>query len=284
MLGERWVDIFSSSFAELLAGAGPDVVARCWLGAELAAGGAAAAERGDTTAAAAGLMRAWPCGGVLRVRGLPYEACRADIARFFTGGGFELARPQGLYGAPQPSPGAPNVDAVLLLLHPISGRVSGEGFVVFEDEGEAIRARAAMDKKVLVTTATRNLDHPGGGRYVDLFVSNRAEVLRAVATRAAQADANRVLLDPKGAHGARGSGGGSGGEKRQAAQPHQQQHQQQRQQQKPTTCVKLRGLPWSADSNDIAAFIANFCGIPLRHQIVDVCMCTLPNGRASGEA
>eukprot|EP00638_Chattonella_subsalsa_P006534 CAMPEP_0117776310 /NCGR_PEP_ID=MMETSP0947-20121206/27675_1 /TAXON_ID=44440 /ORGANISM="Chattonella subsalsa, Strain CCMP2191" /LENGTH=381 /DNA_ID=CAMNT_0005603219 /DNA_START=89 /DNA_END=1234 /DNA_ORIENTATION=+ len=85
--------------------------------------------------------------GVLKMRGLPFSANRADVLDFFRG-----------YNV---------IPDSVAFVTGSDGRVTGEGFVAFYSEGDAA---AAMDRN-------RNMM---GSRYIELFISSPQEMQRQV--------------------------------------------------------------------------------------------------------
>ncbi|KAL8425592.1 hypothetical protein Efla_004427 [Eimeria flavescens] len=77
----------------------------------------------------------------LRVRGLPFSATKAEIAKFFDG--FKLAEP---------------ADSAVTLLTLPDGRPSGQAVVFFSDAEEALRAQRERHMKFL------------GSRFLELLI------------------------------------------------------------------------------------------------------------------
>eukprot|EP00485_Elphidium_margaritaceum_P013837 CAMPEP_0202726482 /NCGR_PEP_ID=MMETSP1385-20130828/184634_1 /ASSEMBLY_ACC=CAM_ASM_000861 /TAXON_ID=933848 /ORGANISM="Elphidium margaritaceum" /LENGTH=679 /DNA_ID=CAMNT_0049392703 /DNA_START=220 /DNA_END=2262 /DNA_ORIENTATION=+ len=161
---------------------------------------------------------------VLRMRGLPYSATDEDVFAFF-----EIPQPSGVH-----------------LIKDDLGRPSGEGFVEFECEVDAI---AAMAKH----------RHHMAHRYIELFRSSPDELMRALglATNWQQgggggggAGGNGVIGVGTDAGIGTTTGAGGGGRRYNVAPK--------------STCVLMRGLPYSCTESDITKFFQEIDVTPIR--------------------
>lgn len=126
-IGERWIDIFEATKGEVysMTGAGRQVEQT-----------ALAFDTGDSGYT-----------GVVRMRGLPFEATKGQIQDFF--GDIEVK------------------DSNIFIITRPDGKASGEAFVLFETEVDAERA-LVKDKEKL------------GDRWIDLFPSNKGALYQRV--------------------------------------------------------------------------------------------------------
>eukprot|EP00484_Ammonia_sp_Unknown_P006987 CAMPEP_0197077072 /NCGR_PEP_ID=MMETSP1384-20130603/212430_1 /TAXON_ID=29189 /ORGANISM="Ammonia sp." /LENGTH=831 /DNA_ID=CAMNT_0042515931 /DNA_START=118 /DNA_END=2613 /DNA_ORIENTATION=- len=130
---------------------------------------------------------------VIRMRGLPYSATDEDVMEFF-----EVPRPSGIH-----------------LIKDDLGRPSGEGFVEFKSEVDAI---AAMAKH----------RHHMGHRYIELFRSSPEELMRALGLTTGWYNSRNGQPQPK------------------------------------STCILMRGLPYSCTESDITKFFQEIDVTPIR--------------------
>lgn len=86
--------------------------------------------------------------GYLRMRGLPFNSTKAEIAAFFKG-----------YGP---------IESSIALTYRSDGRATGEGYVAFNSPNDAQHAMSLHRSSM-------------GARYIELFISNKEEHKRAVA-------------------------------------------------------------------------------------------------------
>ncbi|KAG5189765.1 hypothetical protein JKP88DRAFT_262098 [Tribonema minus] len=128
-MGGRWIDLFESTKGEMYANTGRSAEER-WS----EAGGERGAKDLDYR-------------GVLKMRGLPFDATKAQIIDFFHGYGVE--------------------DSEVFIVMGRDGRPTGDAFVIFKDETDA-KSALNLDKEKL------------GGRWVDLFPSTKAAVYERV--------------------------------------------------------------------------------------------------------
>ncbi|GJP73739.1 hypothetical protein CLOP_g4427 [Closterium sp. NIES-67] len=187
---------------------------------------------------------------VVRLRGLPFSATEGDITAFFNG----------LDIAP---------DGIVLQLN-YQGRATGQAFVRFVDSENATKA---LD---------RNRQHIGS-RYIEVFKGHVADMegaLRMAGRGAAAAGsgaggpgagAANMGMAPNMAAAASGmvAGGAGGGVPGMAGNTDMRY----------SGVIRMRGMPYSATSADIAAF---FKGMQVAHDGIFVC--SHPDGRATGEA
>ena len=130
---------------------------------------------------------------VIRMRGLPYSATDEDVMEFF-----DIPRPTGIH-----------------LIKDDLGRPSGEGFVEFATEVDAI---AAMAKH----------RHHMGHRYIELFRSSPEELMRALGLTTGWYNSRNGGSQPK------------------------------------STCILMRGLPYSCTESDITKFFQEIDVTPIR--------------------
>lgn len=126
-IGERWIDIFEATKGEVYSMTG---------------GGKGADQGGvafDTTDSA--------YTGVVRLRGLPFEATKSQIRTFFAGINVKESN-------------------IFMVSRP-DGKASGEAFVLFDTEADAEKA-LAKDKEKL------------GDRWIDLFPTNKGALYQRV--------------------------------------------------------------------------------------------------------
>uniref|UniRef100_A0A0G4HBR1 RRM domain-containing protein n=1 Tax=Chromera velia CCMP2878 TaxID=1169474 RepID=A0A0G4HBR1_9ALVE len=194
-----------------------------------------------------------PAGGagsfrsVVRMRGLPWSANANDVSEFFARGGFNV----------------PNSE-VAIGLGP-DGRPSGDAWACLPSDEDADRARTELNKQTL------------GSRYVELFPSNRGEFQAAVSGRPGgpmggwRGDRNGPGGPGMfGGGGGGGYGGGGGGGYRGGPSNISVGM--------PATCLRMRGLPFSASEMEIMTFFQGF-------QMVSVLPATAPiNEKPTGEA
>jgi len=137
---------------------------------------------------------------VIRMRGLPYSATDDDVNAFF-----KIPVPTGIH-----------------LIKDDLGRPSGEGFVEFKTEVDAI---AAMAKH------RHHMTH----RYIELFRSSPEELMRALGL---------TCYQPQ--------------------QSHKYNKQRQLQNTPKSTCILMRGLPYSCTESDITKFFQEIDVTPIR--------------------
>lgn len=171
--------------------------------------------------------------GVVRMRGMPYSCTLADITVFF----------KGMQIVP---------DGIFLCTHG-DGRPTGEAFVEFVDEDTAARAMQLHRE-------------PMGSRYVELFRSTKAEMMTAVrhwmygvSSRPggfSSYGAGGQMPEMMGALGLPGFGAmnlatmqagiGLSGGLQGMKDPSE------------NVCIKMRGLPFNAETKDIAKFFEGY--------------------------
>uniref|UniRef100_A0A914ICG1 RRM domain-containing protein n=1 Tax=Globodera rostochiensis TaxID=31243 RepID=A0A914ICG1_GLORO len=202
---------------------------------------------------------------IVRMRGLPFTATEQQVRDFFSSDG----QPSGLLDQP----------GAVLFVHRPDGRPSGDAFVLFGDEQSGRRALAKHRQRM-------------GGRYIELFRTTQAEVqqlfnARAIAQQnaAIAAAMNKLgavvplttvqqnVLTPASPTTAPAALSGTAG----AAPPAQQRVPQQRQR----DCLRLRGLPYEAQVQQVVEFLG-----PHARQVLfqGVHMIYNSAGHPSGEA
>eukprot|EP00250_Pteridium_aquilinum_P033242 c5358_g1_i1 orf=678-2033(-) len=170
--------------------------------------------------------------GVVRMRGMPYSCTLADITIFFKG--MEIVP-----------------DGIFLCTHG-DGRPTGEAFVEFVDEDTASRAMQLHRE-------------PMGSRYVELFRSTKGEMTTAMRQRMYGASSRLGGFSNYGSGQMAGMMGGLGlpglgvmnlatmqagmglsGGLQGMKDPSE------------SVCIKMRGLPFNAETKDIATFFEGY--------------------------
>ncbi|CAI5479761.1 unnamed protein product [Closterium sp. Yama58-4] len=187
---------------------------------------------------------------VVRLRGLPFSATESDIKAFF----------DGLDIAP---------DGIVLQLN-YQGRATGQAFVRFADAENATKA------------LERNRQHIGS-RYIEVFKGHAADMEGALrmAGRGGAAGAGPgagalgMGMGGMGGNMAAATSGLLAGAAAGAGVPGMAGNTDMRY----SGVIRMRGMPYSATSADIAAF---FKGMQIAHD--GIFLCSHPDGRATGEA
>lgn len=146
---------------------------------------------------------------IVRMRGLPYEATEEDVRKFFSD--LKIAE--------------------VHLMRGVSGRLSGEGFVEFLDEGDVVSAMSRHR-------------HNMGRRYIELFPSGRDELTKMLG------------LNHKGSLSVR--------KKDFQSQKEHRKSSDSRTTQISSNCLFMRGLPFSCNETDITKFFQDIDITPLR--------------------
>eukprot|EP00898_Chlorokybus_atmophyticus_P005946 jgi/Chlat1/6352/Chrsp44S05910 len=231
MMGRRYVEVFRSSHGDMQHAAKR--------GGYSPRPGAAVSTSSSTAAGYVAAGHPDPAyEGVVRMRGLPYSATLADVYNFFSG--LEIV-PDGIY-----------------LLTTPDGRFSGEAYVEFSSEDHAHASVSRHMQRI-------------GSRYIEVFRSNKGDMLEAMRQRGAAPAAYGAsqLTYGAGQVPAMGPGmmapgvSGVGGE---------------------NAVLKLRGLPFSATEMDLAAFFEGYGVVMNGIQLVYSSYEGRGEGRPTGEA
>ncbi|KAL3080336.1 hypothetical protein niasHS_012441 [Heterodera schachtii] len=185
---------------------------------------------------------------IMRMRGLPFTATEQQVRDFFS---YADGQSSGLLDQP----------GSILFLHRPDGRPSGDAFVLFGDEQSA--------RKALITKNRNRM----GGRYIELFRTTQHEVLQLFNARVAQQNAavaaaltinklggavgplttvpQNVLSPGSPTAAANGTVLTPLTNSCAAAHPPPQQRAAQRQR----DCLRLRGLPYEAQVQQVIEFL-----------------------------
>ncbi|RMZ57124.1 hypothetical protein APUTEX25_002356 [Auxenochlorella protothecoides] len=173
----------------------------------------------------------------VKLRGLPFGVQEAEVGMFLSDARRASLGPTCEPHPPTlpPSPPPPHyqgLDTIDILLVRNNGRATGEAFVVLvhpaEMEGAMRKHKAYM-----------------GSRYIEVLEARKPDYYNAVCSTFGGGGG--------GYGGHHGGGGGFRGRSRSRSPP----PGSERPAPPPTTIVKLRGLPFSASVDDIAAFFAD---------------------------
>jgi len=227
-LGKRYVEVASATeeaFAaapatsEEAMNAPATVVLESASEAAAGAGDAAATDATSLAEAESTMLQ-----GVVRLRGMPYNATEQDVLKFFQGFGV--------------------TEGGVHMHHDHTGRPSGQAYVVFETAAEAQHA-LKLDKEKI------------GERWIDLFLSSKAEMFHALPTM----------------RGYGGPGAGGGGAAIRSSGPKGVSIGGI------THVIRVRGLPFDCTRMDLQHFFASVG--PTANGIF---FANRMDGRSSGEA